>query len=110
MSEEPIPETSQPPESADSQAENNGQHSKEMLGQFPPEIATLLIVAGVVGVLLPGPIGAPLLIAGGVVLWPKTFRPIEAWFSKKFPAVHQEGVAQLKEFIHHLHERFPENS
>jgi hypothetical protein len=80
----------------------------EVLEQFPPEIATLLIVAGVAGVLLPGPIGAPLILAGGVTLWPKTFRPIERWFSRKFPAMHKEGVIQLKEFVNDLKSRYPD--
>ena len=80
----------------------------ELLQQFPPEIATLLIMAGIAGVLLPGPIGAPLILAGGVTLWPKTFRPMERWFRRKFPAMHQEGVIQLKEFVKDLKSRFPE--
>lgn len=79
----------------------------ELLQQFPPEIAMLLIMAGVAGVLLPGPIGAPLILAGGVTLWPKTFRPMERWFRRKFPAMHQEGVIQLKEFVKDLKSRFP---
>lgn len=80
----------------------------ELLQQFPSEIAMLLIMAGVAGVLLPGPIGAPLILAGGVTLWPKTFRPLERWFRRKFPAMHQEGVIQLKEFVKDLENRFPE--
>lgn len=101
---------------AEPQAESNGSatssnrddEADELLGQFPPEIATLLIVAGVAGVLLPGPVGAPLLLAGGVVLWPKTFRPIEKWFRRRFPAIHREGVVQLKEFLADLNRRFPD--
>jgi hypothetical protein len=79
----------------------------EMIEKFPPEIATLLVVAGVAGLVLPGPFGTPLLIAGGVVLWPKTFRPIERWFSRKFPAAHREGVIQIKQFVTDLNRRFP---
>jgi hypothetical protein len=89
-------------------SEATGEPQTEMLGNFPPEIATLLVIAGIAGVILPGPIGTPLLIAGGVVLWPKTFRPIEKWFSRKFPALHREGVIQLKEFVNDLNRRFPE--
>lgn len=77
------------------------------LENFPPEIATLLIMAGVAGILLPGPVGSPLLIAGGVVIWPKTFRPIERWFRRRFPCLHREGVIQLKEFVSDLNKRFP---
>lgn len=89
-------------------AESDGKTEVEMLGEFPREIATLLVMAGVAGILLPGPVGAPLLIAGGVTLWPKTFRPIERWFSRTFPAMHREGVIQLKEFVGNLNRRFPD--
>lgn len=88
--------------------ECSGEETIELLEHFPPEIASLLIMAGAAGVLLPGPVGLPLLIAGGVILWPKTFRPIELWFSRKCPVMHREGVVQLKEFIADLNHRFPE--
>lgn len=80
-----------------------------MLGQLPPEIATLLIVAGVAGIALPGPVGTPMLIAGCVMMWPKTFQPIELWFSRRFPKFHREGVIQIKEFVADLKRRFPDD-
>ena len=80
----------------------------EMLGQLPPEFATLLIFAGVAGIVLPGPVGTPMLIAGCVMMWPKTFRPIESWFSRRFPRMHREGVIQIKEFVTDLRHRFPD--
>lgn len=89
-------------------AQSNGESSVEMLKDFPQEVAMLLVIAGAAGVVLPGTVGMPLLIAGGVVLWPKTFRPIEHWFSQKFPAVHRQGVIQMKEFLNDLNRRFPE--
>lgn len=96
-----------------SASENQGieddAHDGELLGKLPPEIASLLIIAGVAGILLPGPIGMPLLIAGGVTYWPKTFGPIERWFNRRFPAAHREGVIQIKEFIDNLKKRFPDS-
>jgi hypothetical protein len=91
-------------------ADVSHQESIELLGRLPPEIGMLLIISGIAGVLLPGPVGTPLLIAGGVTLWPKTFEPIERWFSQRFPSVHQEGVFQIKEFISDLQKRFPDKS
>lgn len=84
------------------------EESAEMLGKLPPEMGTLLLVIGIVGVILPGPVGTPLLIAGGLVLWPKTFSGLETWFSKKFPAPHREGVLQIKRFVADLQMRFPD--
>jgi hypothetical protein len=88
--------------------ETSGEKTIEMLEHFPKEIAALLMMAGLAGLILPGPIGTPLLIAGGVVIWPKTFRPIELWFSRRFPKAHREGVIQIKEFVRDLNRRFPE--
>jgi hypothetical protein len=96
------------PEPSGETVDDPTRETHELLENFPPEIATLLIMSGIAGILLPGPVGAPMLIAGGVVMWPRTFRPIERWFSKKFPSVHRDGVIQLKEFVQNLEKRFPE--
>ena len=40
------------------------------------EIGVLLIVSGIAGILLPGPVGTPLLILGCVMIWPKTFERV----------------------------------
>ena len=89
-------------------SEEEAQETIEMLGKLPAEFGMLLILSGIAGVLLPGPVGMPLLIAGGVTMWPKTFDPIERWFSRKFPTIHREGVFQIKEFIADLQRRFPD--
>ena len=93
---------------ADEDSDLDAEETIEMLGKLPAEFGMLLILSGIAGVLLPGPIGMPLLIAGGVTMWPKTFDPIERWFSRKFPIVHREGVFQIKEFISDLQRRFPD--
>ena len=89
-------------------SEEEAEETIEMLGKLPAEFGMLLILSGIAGVLLPGPVGMPLLIAGGVTMWPKTFDPIERWFSRKFPTVHREGVFQIKEFIADLQRRYPD--
>ena len=103
----PGAEVKHDPDSAAAQLHHDAE-AVHTLENFPPEIATLLIMAGVAGILLPGPVGSPLLIAGGVVIWPKTFRPIERWFRRRFPCLHREGVIQLKEFVGDLKKRFPD--
>ena len=102
--------TEAPNTSKDDLPDVSSEDSTELLGKLPPEIGMLLIISGIAGVLLPGPVGTPLLIAGGVTMWPKTFEPIERWFSRRFPAAHKEGVIQIREFISNLQQRFPEES
>ena len=105
-----LPDTGSPSPAATEPAEPAaGQQTSEMLGQLPKEMASLLILAGIAGVILPGPVGTPMLIAGCVMMWPKTFRPLEMWFSRRFPRFHQEGVLQIKEFVSDLKARFPDH-
>ena len=56
------------------------------LRKLPPEIGVLLLVIGTAGVLLPGPVGSPFLVAGGIALWPAGFRKVERWLMKIAPA------------------------
>ncbi len=62
------------------------------LDRLPPEIGVLLIVVGTAGVLLPGPIGSPFLIAGGLALWPSAFRRAEGWLERSSPRLFAEGM------------------
>jgi hypothetical protein len=74
---------------------------------LPKEVGVLLVVAGIGGLLLPGPVGTPFLIAGGVVLWPRAFEGVEIWFEKRFPKVHHQSVRQMRRFLDDLERRYP---
>lgn len=77
------------------------------LEKLPPEIGVLLIVLGTAGVLLPGPVGSPFLIAGGIALWPAAFRRTEGWFQRVAPGLYDEGIRQLERFLADLERRYP---
>jgi hypothetical protein len=74
---------------------------------MPAEFAWLLIVSGIGGVLLPGPVGTPLLVLGLLMLWPSAFERIEACFEKGFPTLHHHGVTQITRFMEDLERRYP---
>ena len=74
---------------------------------LPKEVGVLFLVAGVGGLLLPGPIGTPFLIVGGVILWPKAFMGLEARFQSRFPELHKKGVKQVVRFVNDLNRRYP---
>ena len=74
---------------------------------LPKEVGVLLVAAGVGGLLLPGPIGTPFLVLGGVVLWPRTFGRVEEYLAKKFPRLHHRGLRQIKRFLDDLERRYP---
>jgi hypothetical protein len=87
----------------------NGQAAGEgmRLERLPPEIGALLMVVGIAGLLLPGPVGSPFFIAGGVALWPAAFGRVESWFQRRFPVVHRNGVEQIERYLDDLEKRFP---
>ncbi len=71
------------------------------------EVGVLLIVSGVAGILLPGPVGTPLLILGCVMVWPKAFERIDLFFAKRFPRTHHLGAVQSARFLSDLERRYP---
>lgn len=79
----------------------------ERLENLPPEIGVLIISFGVAGLVFPGPFGTPLIIAGGLSLWPRAFRPADRWMARKFPKAHDSGAHWLERFMNDLDRRYP---
>jgi hypothetical protein len=77
------------------------------LDRLPPEIGVLLIIVGLAGILLPGPVGSPFLVAGGVALWPSAFRKTEQWLQRTAPGLYDEGIRQTERFLADLERRYP---
>jgi hypothetical protein len=78
----------------------------ELLGQIPPEVGALLVVAGAIGIVLPGP-GTPVFLAGAAVLWPSVFGPVERFAKRRFPKTHRASLGHLKRYLLDLEKRFP---
>jgi hypothetical protein len=81
----------------------------ETLKKLPKEVGVMLMTVGVMGLALPGVVGTPAVIVGGLVLWPKTFSKMETWFRGRYPDFHQKGVVQMKRYITDLEKRYPES-
>lgn len=77
------------------------------LEDLPKELGILLASVGVLGIVLPGIAGTPALIAGGLVLWPKTFGRVENWFQIRFPLAHRKSMQQVGRFLDDLERRYP---
>jgi Putative transmembrane protein (PGPGW) len=73
---------------------------------LPKELGVMLVSAGIIGVVLPGP-GAPALVAGGLILWPEAFGKAERWFQKRFPQTHRQGMGHIHRFLTDLERRYP---
>jgi hypothetical protein len=73
---------------------------------LPKELGVMLITAGVVGLIPPGP-GMPAIVAGGLVLWPNAFGKLETWLEQAHPKVHRKGMQQINRFLSDLEKRYP---
>lgn len=90
---------------AQDQFERN-QSDLKRLEELPKEIGVMLVAAGVVGLILPGP-GTPALVAGGLVLWPGAFTKLELWLERRYPDVHKKSMSQIGRFLDDLEKRYP---
>jgi hypothetical protein len=82
------------------------QSDLKRLKELPREVGVMLVAAGVVGLILPGP-GTPALIAGGLALWPGAFSKLELWLERRYPVVHQKSMRQIGRFLDDLEKRYP---
>ncbi|MBI1322924.1 hypothetical protein GC170_07035 [bacterium] len=77
------------------------------LQRLPVEVSLTIVGAGFVGLILPGPFGAPLIVGGGLSLWPKAFRPVDRWVRRRMPKAHASGMIWLDRFQIDLERRYP---
>jgi len=82
----------------------------ERIKHLPKEVGVLLLVAGVGGLLLPGPVGTPFVLMAAVVLWPSAFERVELFFERRCPKMHRAGVRQIKRYLNDLERRYPSRS
>ena len=83
------------------------QAMHDRLEQMPREIGVLLVSIGALGMVLPGMVGTPALLAGGLMLWPRGFRSVNGWLRRRFPRVHGHGVDQLLRYLDDMENRYP---
>jgi len=81
--------------------------TRQRIRQLPPEVGAVLLSVGLVGMVIPGPVGTPLILAGGLVLIPSVFGRLESWLHKKFPKSHKVGMQYVDRFIDDYEKRFP---
>lgn len=79
----------------------------ERIQKLPHDIGWLLVTAGVVGVVMPGVLGVPFLVLGGLILMPGTNRRAERWLTGHSPKVFKGSVRQVNRFLDDLERRYP---
>lgn len=70
----------------------------------------MLVSVGALGLVLPAVAGAPAIVAGGLVLWPRSFGKIERWLQRRYPGVHKQGMRQIGRYLDDLEQRFPNST
>ena len=70
-------------------------------------VGWLLVSAGVVGMVVPGVLGTPFLIMGGLVLWPGNHKKVERWRQGHSPKVFHGAMKQINRFLDDLEKRYP---
>ena len=93
---------------ANGQPVDQRQLTNRRLEQMPPEIGVLMLGFGIAGLIFPGPFGTPLIVAGGLSLWPGSFRRIDTWVARKMPKSHESGHKWLNRFMDDLEKRYPQ--
>ncbi|MGY6215685.1 hypothetical protein ACW73L_11045 [Methylolobus aquaticus] len=82
----------------------------ERLQKLPRDVGWLLMTAGVVGVVMPGVLGVPFLLIGGLIVSPATNKHAERWLSGHAPGVFKGSIRQINRFLDDLERRYPRRS
>lgn len=73
------------------------------------DVALLLVAAGVVGIIMPGVLGTPFLIAGAAALWPGNRQRLQRWREGHSPKFFHGGMKQINRFLDDLERRYPKS-
>ena len=77
--------------------------------ELPREVGWALVTAGVIGVIVPGILGAPFLAAGALVLTPGAPRAVSRWAFRRPRKSVQSALRQIIRFLDDLERRYPRN-
>lgn len=83
------------------------ENTVKRIEHLPRDVGWLLITAGLVGVIVPGVLGVPFLVLGGLVVTPVTSRRAERWLSGHTPKMFKGSVRQINRFLDDLEHRYP---
>ena len=70
----------------------------------------MLVSVGALGFVLPAVAGTPAIVAGGLVLWPRTFGRLERWLERRYPSTYRQGMRQIGRYLDDLERRFPDST
>jgi hypothetical protein len=74
---------------------------------LPRDVGWLLICAGALGVVVPGVIGFPFVIAGTAVVTARRPMRLTRWIGRNPPKLVQRGLRQISRMLDDLERRYP---
>ncbi len=77
------------------------------VANFPRELGWLMIYVGVLGVVLPGIIGFPLVIAGGAVVMPGGRKWLSRWVGRNPGRLTRASLKQITRMADDIERRYP---
>ncbi len=76
--------------------------------QLPRDVGWMLFGVGFAGFVAPGIFGLPFMVAGGMILWPKTANRLQGLLAKDSPQkTMAPGMKQIIRFLDDLERRYP---
>ncbi|MGH8551106.1 MAG: hypothetical protein ACRERU_21380 [Methylococcales bacterium] len=88
---------------------HSGQDRLNFIGieQLPRDVGWMLFGVGFAGVIAPGVFGLPFMVAGGMILWPKTTQRLHGLLGAGSPEMMNAGINQVLRFLDDLERRYP---
>ena len=87
-----------------------GEHGEDAsfdVAHLPKEAGWALITAGVVGLVVPGILGTPFLLAGALVIAPGGPKLLSRWAGRNPPKFVHSAMRQIGRFLDDLERRYP---
>lgn len=75
--------------------------------QLPRDVGWMLFGVGFAGFVAPGIFGLPFMVAGGMILWPKTTGRLQNLLGKPADPAAAPGMKQITRFLDDLERRYP---
>lgn len=86
------------------------ERAVQRIEHFPREFGWLMVYVGVLGIVLPGIIGFPFVIAGGAVLVPGGRKWLSRWAGSKPRPLVRASLRQIVRMADDLERRYPSPS
>lgn len=83
------------------------ERAVQRIEKFPRELGWLMVYVGVLGVILPGIIGFPFVIAGGAVLMPGGRKWLSRWVGRKPGRLARASLKQITRMADDIERRYP---